>query len=150
MSFNPFHSLQELHIKYDHLWSFVHKILEILKEMEARHIVDKEMNERKILKKCKFFNRGFCREGKSCHYLHPEKNCREHCEGKSCSVNGDILIIVNTGRKETVTMVMNAYISTVTNRKTATENLMTMRIPVRKSVRKPVMRPQTDLCLPKK
>lgn len=84
MSFNPFHSLQELHIKYDHLWSFVHKILEILKEMEARHIVDKEMNERKILKKCKFFNRGFCREGKSCHYLHPEKNCREHCEGKSC------------------------------------------------------------------
>jgi hypothetical protein len=85
MSYNPFHELQELHLKYDHLWSFVHKILEILKEMEARHIIDKERNQTKMLKKCKFYNRGFCREGNSCYYLHPEKKCEKHCEGKRCS-----------------------------------------------------------------
>ena len=97
MSFNPLHELQELHIKYDHLWSFMHKILDILKEMEARNIMNKDINDKKILKKCKFFN-----------------TMKEEDAPKGSNANQDILIIVSIGRKEPASVVKNASICTLT------------------------------------
>ena len=76
---------QDLQTKYDHLWKFMHEILGILKEMEARNIKDKEMKERKVDVKCKFYNRGSCIQGNSCRFLHPLENCKEHVKGKKCS-----------------------------------------------------------------
>lgn len=84
MTANLFHEFQTLHQKYDHLWNFMHELLGVIKEMEVRNIKENEKKRKEKQIRCKFFNKGFCKKGKSCNFQHPEQNCKKHCEGKEC------------------------------------------------------------------
>ena len=46
-----------------------------------------EVNERGIKerKKCKFFNRGYCRYKSECRFVHPGEICKIYLEGKKCN-----------------------------------------------------------------
>ena len=52
------------------------------------HMID----DKRILRRCNWWNRGYCREGTSCPYSHHAKDCREHLElNGSCRVPGCLL-----------------------------------------------------------
>jgi hypothetical protein len=52
--------------------------------MEAGNINEKENKKKENEIRCKFFNKGFCKRGKTCDFQHPEQNCKKNCEGKEC------------------------------------------------------------------
>ena len=37
-------------------------------------------------KKCRYFNRGYCRYKSKCRYVHPERICTEHDRNKKCDI----------------------------------------------------------------
>ena len=43
--------------------------------------VEKSQNQNKA-KRCKWWNRGFCREREGCSYDHPKEDCPDHINGK--------------------------------------------------------------------
>ena len=76
------------------------EIKSIVKDKNSQNIskdivenVVEEVRERKMNRKCKFFNVGFCKyKQKDCTFLHPENLCKEYvknlkCEIKNCSDN---------------------------------------------------------------
>ena len=77
----------------------VDKVLDTLNKTEVERSGTKQQ---KLKIKCKYFNRGFCRDGSSCNFLHPEYNCQQFCEHEVCVQVAwkDILRSVVTGRKE--------------------------------------------------
>ena len=72
-----------LKAKYNDLHKLVGEILETVK-LDAKLRVDKD-KEKKLKFRCKYQNKGFCREGSSCEYSHREENCQEYCSSGSCS-----------------------------------------------------------------
>ena len=68
--------------KYDKMLMMVEKILESLLSTERNQV---NIKKGKGQIKCKYFNRGFCRETKTCQYFHPEILCQEYCETGTCS-----------------------------------------------------------------
>ena len=67
--------------KFNDLNKLVGEILEAWK-YDLNKKIDKE---KKPNIRCKFFNKGFCREGSACNYSHPEEDCVDHCSTGSCS-----------------------------------------------------------------
>ena len=86
-TFIPYFEFQDLHLKYNQLWKCMHDLLELLKEMELRNIKEKEDSKIKIKKRCKFYDRGVCNNGRACKFVHPPHNCQNQYDGKEC-VNG--------------------------------------------------------------
>ena len=61
------------------------KVIESLKDNLNK---DKNM-EVQTSSRCRYWNRGFCREGDKCHYIHKEEDCKEYlkrqiCEDRKC------------------------------------------------------------------
>jgi hypothetical protein len=69
--------------KFNDLHKLVGEILETVK-LDSKLRVDKD-KEKKSKVRCKFQNKGFCREGSSCEYSHHDENCLEYCSSGSCS-----------------------------------------------------------------
>jgi hypothetical protein len=71
-----------LKAKYDNLTSLVREILEAVKNEEVKRL---EKENKKSHFVCRYFRRGYCKEGQSCQYFHPNEVCQEYfCTG-SCS-----------------------------------------------------------------
>ena len=98
--------------KHEKLFTLVGEIIEVLKQQEIT-----KLEAKKKLLRCRYWNRGFCREGQSCEYFHSSEVCDEHLERGSCSlgrgVHEDILKDANTDPEATVGEDALAYISTL-------------------------------------
>ena len=44
----------------------------------------KEDTSDKIVRKCRYFNRGFCKYRTKCKYTHPKETCKEYSENQRC------------------------------------------------------------------
>ena len=77
---NLLYEQAELKKKHDNILSFVREILEAVKEAEIKRMESKKNNSR-----CRFFNKGFCKNGESCNFLHPDNTCKEYMESGGCS-----------------------------------------------------------------
>ena len=62
-----------LKVKYDKLASLVGEIIEALKTEELKKW---ETKQKKKQFKCRYYNRGYCREGDGCSFLHPIEVCQ--------------------------------------------------------------------------
>ena len=71
-----------LKIKYDKLSNFVEEILEALKTEEIKR---SDTKQRKIHSKCRYYNRGYCKEGQRCSFFHPTEDCQEYIYSGTCS-----------------------------------------------------------------
>jgi hypothetical protein len=82
---NMFCYLQQENALMKEKFNDLHKMFgEILEAM--KYSLDKKNDKEKKLKvRCKFYNKGFCREGSACDYSHPAEDCVEHCSTGSCS-----------------------------------------------------------------
>ena len=63
---------------------------------------DKSQNQNKA-KRCKWWNRGFCREKEGCSYDHPKEACPDHMDGKC---NKKAVILSGTGNSAGMKTVM--------------------------------------------
>ena len=83
---NMFHNLKQenvlLNEKYNELLQIVRKILETTKNDTNHRVENDRLKKSRI--RCKFMNKGFCKEGSSCDFAHPEEDCQEHCSSGSC------------------------------------------------------------------
>ena len=70
---------RQLSDKYDNMLNIVEKILEALASSERLK------NNKKNKRRCKYFNRGFCRENETCPYFHPDIICQEFGVTGTCS-----------------------------------------------------------------
>ena len=49
----------------------------------------KEAEERNLaIKKCRYFNRGYCKYKSRCKYFHPQQICQDHLETLDCELKG--------------------------------------------------------------
>ena len=69
--------------KYSKLMDIIENLLAALSQSEMEKI--KKNEEKKKWIKCKFYNRGYCKEGATCEFAHPEENCQEFIDTGSCS-----------------------------------------------------------------
>ena len=70
--------------KYDQMVNIVSEIIKILKKEENKLV---ENMKKKSMKRCKFDNRGFCKQGTSfCKFLHADRVCEEYFTSGSCSL----------------------------------------------------------------
>ena len=64
-------------------------LMEVAMKAAGLESRDKE-KERKEIKRCKWWNRGYCREKESCSFDHPSGNCEDHlkgrCRSKGCKI----------------------------------------------------------------
>ena len=71
-----------LKMKYDKLNNFVEEILEALKQEEIKRL---DTKERKIQSKCRYYNRGYCKEGERFSFFHSNEDCQEYIDSGNCS-----------------------------------------------------------------
>ena len=70
--------------KYDQMVSIVNEMIKILNKEENKLV---ENMKKKSMKRCKFYNRGFCKEGTStCKFFHANEVCEEFLTSGSCSL----------------------------------------------------------------
>ena len=76
------HEQATLKAKYENLTNLVQEIFDAVKHTEMKRI---EKNKQKKSKtKCRYYNRGYCKEGESCDFLHPSEVCQEYVYNGSC------------------------------------------------------------------
>ena len=68
--------------KYDKLVSLFGEILEALKNEELKRF---ETKQKKKQLKCRYYNRGFCKAGEGCSFIHPNDVCQEYTLSGTCS-----------------------------------------------------------------
>ena len=56
---------------------------QVIKSLEENAIKDK-YDEGPQLGKCRYWNKGFCKKGSKCHYIHPKEDCSKHLEEGKC------------------------------------------------------------------
>lgn len=81
MLYNMQNEQNILREKYDNLLDIVEKLLAALSESELKRIESKKL---KKSMKCKYFNRGYCKEGSSCDFVHPQSICKEFVDVGTC------------------------------------------------------------------
>ena len=61
------------------------------KEIESLKCLMKkeEINKRPTNIKCRYWNRGYCKEGNKCQFFQPERDCQKYLETDQC----DTLIV---------------------------------------------------------
>ena len=61
------------------------------RKAEGASVVEEEKNENveeiKEKRRCKWYNRGYCREKERCSFVHPKLDCKDHLQGR-CSIRG--------------------------------------------------------------
>ena len=57
---------------------------QIIKSLEDNTNNDKHEKEGPNHSKCRYWNRGFCREGRKCRYVHPNEDCKRYIETGNC------------------------------------------------------------------
>ena len=64
--------------------------LEKARKAESANVLD-EMTKLNELRRCKWWNRGYCQEKDKCSFFHPPEDCREHlnhrCTSKGCNLS---------------------------------------------------------------
>ena len=50
------------------------------KDAEVEEV--REVELKNGIKKCRYFNKGYCKYTVKCRYLHPKEVCKNHLEGK--------------------------------------------------------------------
>ena len=55
-----------------------------IKDTEVEEIKDEET--KKSIKKCRYFNKGYCKYTVKCRYFHPEEICKDHLKSQHCKV----------------------------------------------------------------
>ena len=64
------------------------EISDIKNERKDRKATVEEIivgDKTKVLKKCRFFNTGYCKYKQKCRFAHPKEDCKDsNCEGKEC------------------------------------------------------------------
>jgi hypothetical protein len=68
--------------RHEKLVNLVHEIIEAIKQDELKRL---ESIRRSTQTRCKYFNRGFCREESRCKFLHPSEVCHEFETSGRCS-----------------------------------------------------------------
>ena len=72
---------------YHHICLLVKDLSEIIKNLE-RKIQDiesyQETKVQKVLKRCKYYNTGFCRSRQKCPFLHPDSICQDYLGSGKC------------------------------------------------------------------
>ena len=58
------------------------KVAQRKEENEVKEISDKVKNKK--IKKCRYYNRGYCKYKSKCRYNHPKDVCKEYFENKNC------------------------------------------------------------------
>ena len=58
------------------------KVAQRKEENEVKEISDKVKNKK--IKKCRYYNRGYCKYKSKCRYNHPKDVCKEYLENKNC------------------------------------------------------------------
>ena len=61
----------------------------VIKTLEDKNNGEKVTNEGPKHSKCRYWNRGYCREGEKCKYIHPKEDCKTQqdkgkCEDRQC------------------------------------------------------------------
>ena len=83
---NMFYQLQHenliLNEKYNELYKLFGEMLEAIKS-DAKQRMNKKRETSKI--RCKYQNKGYCKEGSQCDYFHPEEPCHEQSLSGVCS-----------------------------------------------------------------
>ena len=89
--------------KFNELLKIVVRLLEEKMEEENTESKDKPSRNKSLSKdtKCKFFNRGFCRDGMGCDFIHPKEDCQEFLDTGVCSSRGVYWLDGKCWRKET-------------------------------------------------
>ena len=78
------HEQATLKQKYDQMVNIVNEIIKILNKEESKLV---ENMKKKSTKRCKFNNRGYCKEETSaCNFLHANEVCEEYLTSGSCSL----------------------------------------------------------------
>ena len=60
-------------MKIQELGKMVKIVVEVLEKISD--LEENDIREEKIMKRCNFHNRGFCKKGNKCNFEHPEENC---------------------------------------------------------------------------
>ena len=74
--------------KYNNVCQLVHELTEVIKLLELKIIAIEKHQEPeniKSFKRCRYFNRGYCKKGSDCLYSHPQETCQEYLESGSCA-----------------------------------------------------------------
>ena len=82
-----FHDHADIVEKYNNVCHVVHELASIIKQLEHKigEIGKKQETEQiKVPKRCKFFNKGYCKQGERCSFVHPSKICPKHLESGKC------------------------------------------------------------------
>ena len=82
---------EEIVQKYNKVCHVVHELSNIIKFLEHKFVElekwQKTVNTRST-KKCKYFNRGYCKNVELCPFSHPQEVCQEHLSSGKCSDYG--------------------------------------------------------------
>ena len=82
------HDHQNVVQKYNNVCQLVYELTEVIKHLELKIIsIEKHQEPQNIKssKRCRYFNRGYCRKGSDCLYSHPQETCQEYLESGSCA-----------------------------------------------------------------
>ena len=91
MYYKPWYSAHEyadIVEKYNIVCNVVQELADVVKQLEEKIVkIENNLNTTKTKRsgKCRFFNRGYCREAASCPYVHPEVICQEYLTRGICS-----------------------------------------------------------------
>ena len=58
------------------------KVAQRKEENEVKEISDKVKNKK--IKKCRYYNRGYCKYKSKCRYNHPKGVCKDYLENQNC------------------------------------------------------------------
>ena len=85
--------------------------IEVVKSEEIRRLENKKMH---CKSSCRYFNRGCCKEGQSCDFLHPDQICQEYSHSGVCSLGKDSKErhpkSANTGQEESAGEAKDVFI----------------------------------------
>ena len=82
--YNPsIHDFNDMVSKYNNACRVVHERGEIIRYLEEKLNVledekKKNSESKKILKRCRFHNSGFCKKLDKCLFQHPSEICQDH------------------------------------------------------------------------
>ena len=72
---------------YHNVCLIIKDLSEVIRNLETKiQLIErnKEAKNEKVLKKCKYFNTGFCKSRGKCLFLHPESICEDYLDSGKC------------------------------------------------------------------
>ena len=78
-----FNAQRDIEEKYYKVCMVVHELSEVIKHIEQK-IIEIEKPSKKIQRKCKFYDSGFCKRRENCRFEHPKSLCQTFLETVNC------------------------------------------------------------------